>query len=140
MEALGLILLVGLIIVAFNFIADRANGFADPSRMTDKEILSAIAGQADWLEMQYLHVLKFGGAEPHPDLAESRREYIVKLCEAIISRHPKPINLMYSATKCAKQLEDEGIAHKTAVVHGVKQRLFEDNGVSYRARWHPVAQ
>ena len=85
-------------------------------------------------------MLKFGGAEPHPDLAESRREYIVKLCEAIIIRHPKPINIMYNATKRAKQLEDEGIPHKTAAVQGVKQRLFEDNGVSYMARWHPGAQ
>lgn len=137
MEAIIFVIVVVVAIAAVRFVIDRAKGFADPSHMTDQEVLSAIAGQADWLEKQLHHVAKFGGIQPYPELAERRREYIVTLCETLLSRHPEPINLMYNATKRARQLETEGVPHKTAVVQGVKQRMFEDNGYTYIARWHP---
>jgi len=83
------------------------------------------------------HVAKFGGEEPHPKLAEGRREYIFQLCEALISRHPDPTSALYSATASAQQLESEGLPHKHAVVVAVKQQLFAENGFTYLANWHP---
>jgi hypothetical protein len=140
MEAIVVGVILVFAVAAFSLLSDRSKGFTDPTTMTDKDILSAVAGQADWLEKQIHHVAKFGGPEPHAELAEKRREYIVRLCETLVGRHPEPINLMYNATKRARQLEAEGVPHKTAVVQGVKQRMFEDNGYSYIARWHPGSQ
>ena len=139
MEAAILIIVLLGAFALFSFFVDRAKGFTDPSSLSDKDILSAIAGQADWLEKQLRHVAQHGGSEPYAELAEKRREYIFLLCETLISRHPDPINLMYNATKRVKQLESEGIPHRHAIVVGVKQRVFEDNGYVYMARWHPKA-
>lgn len=136
MELLGILVIAvpGILIVWF--LSRGSESFRDPGSMTDKAILSAIAGQADWLERQLMHVAKFGGKEPQENIAAKRREYIYRLCKTLIDRHPKPINTMYDATKRAAQLESEGVPHKTAVVQGVKQRLFAENGVNYMARWH----
>lgn len=139
MDATFVIVVLVLGIIAFLWIKDRAGGFTDPANLSDKDILSAIGGQADWLEKQLIHVAKHGGSEPYPELADKRREYIFHLCETLISRHPEPRNLMYNATKRAAQLEAEGASHEVAVVVGVKQALFEQNGHSYMARWHRKA-
>ncbi len=136
MEALGLIVILVPVGLLLWFLFRSSEDFKDPSDMSDQEILSAIAGQADWLEKQLFHVAKFGGAEPHPELAERRRQYIFRLSKTLISRHPQPINLFYNATKRASQLEADGVPHEVAVVQGVKQRLFEDNSINYIARWH----
>jgi hypothetical protein len=138
MEAIVLVVVAIGAIAVIRFLLDRAKGFADPVGMTDQEVLAAIAGQAEWLERQLHHVAQFGGKEPHPELAEKRREYIVRLCETLVSRHPQPRNLMYNATKRARQLEAEGVPHKVATVQGVKQSMFEDNGYTFLARWHPI--
>lgn len=138
MESIILLIVLLVSVAGAKFVIDRVKGFANPASMSDKEILSAIAGQADWLERQLHHVAKYGGAQPYPELAECRREYIVSLCEALLSRHAEPVNLMYNATKRARELEAEGVPRKTAVVQGVKQRLFEENGHTYIARWHPA--
>ena len=136
MDAMVLIGIVVILVIAIPFLLDRAKGFADPSEMSDKDILSAIAGQADWLERQAHHVAKFGGAEPHTELAVGRRDYVYRLCEALVARHPEPKNLFYNATKRAAQLQADGMSREKAVVSAVKERLFADNGHFYIARWH----
>ena len=136
MNTLILLAVVLALAVGIPFVVDRAKGFNDPTNMSDQDILSAIAGQADWLEKQLRHSLKFGGAEPRPELAAKRREYIYRLCETLISRHPEPKHLLYHATKRAAQLEAEGKPHKASVVIGVKERLFAESGYTYMAKWH----
>ena len=136
MDLLGLLVIAIPAVLIIWLLSRGSESFRDPNSMNDKEILSAIAGQADWLEKQLIHVAKFGGKEPQPDIAAKRREYIYRLCKILVERHPKPINIMYDATKRAAQLESEGVPHKIAVVQGVKQRLFAENGVNYMARWH----
>lgn len=136
MEAIVLVGFVILIAVCLPLFLHNATVFKDPSGMTDQEILSAIAGQADWLERQALHVAKYGGSPPHADKADRRREYIFRLCEALVARHPEPKHLFYNATKRATQLQSEGVPHKRALVSAVKERLFADNGHVYRANWN----
>lgn len=99
MELLGFVVVFGPVAFVLWLMFRSKEQFRDPKSLSDKESLSAIAGQADWLEKQLLHVAKFGGGEPQPAVAAKRREYIYQLCEALIARHPKPINTMYDATK-----------------------------------------
>lgn len=136
MELLGLAVIAVPAVLAIWFLSRAFEDFNDPADMSDQEILSAIAGQADWLERQLLHVTRYGGSEPSPEKAERRRQYIYRLCKTLVDRHPQPINLFYNATKRAAQLKAEGVSDKVAVIQGVKQRLFADNGVNYMARWH----
>jgi hypothetical protein len=140
METVGLLIVLLAAVALFRLVARSMGDFREPVSMSDKEILSAIAGQADWLERQLQHVMKFGGVALHSKRADRRREYIVSLCEQLISRHPQPINLLHHATKRAKQLEIEGLPRKVAVVQAVKQRLFAENGYTYLARWHPTEE
>jgi hypothetical protein len=136
MDAVVLIGFVVLLVIAVRLLLNRAKGFVEPSGMSDEQILSAIAGQADWLERQALHVAKFGGNEPHSSTTTARREYIYRLCEALVMRHPAPRNLFYNATKRAAQLEAEGVPREKAVVSAVKERLFTESGHVYVAKWH----
>ena len=135
MEAALVILLVVAVVFLFKFTADRSSGFRDPSGMKDEEILSAIAGQADWLEKQASHLAKFGGKEPHAELAKSRRQYIAQLCSTLLPRHQTESSIFYQASELAKKLESEGATHETANVQAVRKVAFEGNGYHYLASW-----
>ena len=136
MEAALIVLVVIAAIIIYKFAADRSGGFRDPSGMSDEEILSAIAGQADWLEKQASHLAKFGGDEPHAELAKARRQYIGQLCIALLARHQAKNSTFIQASEMAKKLESEGKSSVVAHIQAVRKIAFEENGYRHFAAWH----
>ena len=136
MEAIIFVIGATVVFVALIFLSHRNREFDDPAAMDDKTILSAIAGQADWLEKQErLSMSNPGAPPPFGELADKRRDYILLLCSTLIARHPEPRNLFYNATKFAAKLEQEGQAHDLAIVNAVREKVFTDNGAFYVAKW-----
>jgi len=131
------LLILGAIAVFFviRFMADRARGFDDPKTMTNQQLLSAIAGQADWIK-------KMHQAPPGTQLSQSiieltfnRKNYIALLCREVLSRDCAEGQVFYEAAQYARELESSGIPVEKAAVRAVKEKLFNANGFFYTASW-----
>jgi hypothetical protein len=148
MEILALVVAV---IVVVAFFMNQEKDFDDPNPMSNAHLLSAIAGQADWLEKMSRTPIETQKSPSIIELARKRRGYIARLCLEVISRgatdggHVKQ-ELMYpGATSApnifsevfeyAKELESAGNSKEHSAIKSVKEKLFEPSGVFYPTRW-----
>lgn len=123
-----------------------SSGFDDPKPMSNEQILSAIAGQADWLEKMSRSPIESQNAPSIVELARKRRDYIGRLCLELLSREPADDALKYpgaseapnifgEAAEYAKELVFSGVGSENAAVRAVKEKLFIPSGVSYPSNW-----
>jgi len=123
-----------------------SRGFDDPKPMTNNQLISAIAGQANWLDKMIKSPFQSQQSPSIINLALKRRNYIAQLCQEVILRsnqdkgdtYPgatKPINVFSETAEYAKQLESSGVIEKSANVQAVNKILFANNGVTYLADW-----
>ena len=126
-------------------------GFDDPKPMTNQHLLSAIAGQADWLEKMSRSPIESQNSPSIVELARKRRNYVAHLCMEVVSRgatdddpnnqklkYPGAtiaLNVFSEVCEYAKELEAAGNSKEHSAVKSVKERLFVANGVLYPARW-----
>jgi len=122
------------------------SGFDDPKPMSNEHLLSAIAGQADWLDKMVRSPIESQNSPSIVELARKRRNYIAQLCVEVITRgeesggekYPgatKAINVFSETTEYAKELESKEISKNNSAVRAVKEVLFKGNGVNYIANW-----
>ncbi len=121
--------------------------FNDPQPMTNEHLLSAIAGQADWLEKMNRAPLDTQKSSSIVELTSKRRSYISRLCLEIVSRgnkgsgQPKypgatnSLNVFAETAEYASEIENTGVRRNNAAVRAVKEKLFVANGVSYFSSW-----
>lgn len=121
--------------------------FDDPAPMENQHLLSAIAGQADWLEKMRASPLESQNSPSIIELTRKRKEYIAKLCMEAISRadrddgpkYPgatRSINAFTEAAEYSKELEAKGASKENAAVRAVKEKMFIPNvGPMYPTRW-----
>ena len=122
--------------------------FDDPQPMTNEHLLSAIAGQADWLEKMNRAPLETQKSASIVELTLKRRNYISRLCLEVVSRgnkdddgspkYPgatKSLNVFSETAEYASELENTSISRSNATVRAVKEKLFAANGVSYFSNW-----
>ena len=121
--------------------------FDDPRPMTNQHLLSAIAGQADWLEKMSRAPIESQRSSSIVALASKRRIYIARLCLEVVSRadndqdqlkYPgatKSINPFADAADYAATLSKSGLSNENAAVRAVKERLFAENGAHYFSSW-----
>jgi hypothetical protein len=123
-----------------------SHGFDDPKPMTNDHLISAIAGQADWLDKMIKSPFQSQQSPSIINLALKRRNYVAQLCQEVVERayqkkvdiYPgatNPINVFSETAEYAKQLENSGVIEKSANVQAVKKILFANNGVTYLADW-----
>lgn len=117
------------------FLKDRVRGFDNPTSMNRQHLVSAIAGQAEWIEkmraapwetQQMSHIIK----QTH-----NRKSYIARLCVEVISRDGEDGQIFYETAQRAKELELSGIGKENAAMSAVKEILFNKNGVFYPSSW-----
>lgn len=126
-----------------------SRGFDDPKPMANEHLLSAIAGQADWLEKMSRAPIESQRSQSIVGLAAKRRNYIAQLCLEVISRggaddgqpkYPgatKSINVFSETYDYSKELEasDVDVSKENAAIKAVKEKLFAANGVNYFTSW-----
>ncbi|PKD37798.1 hypothetical protein CWO84_21310 [Methylomonas sp. Kb3] len=137
----SLVFVITMLVTAFivfkllQFVLDRARGFDDPTTMEMQHLVSAIAGQADWIEkmrsspwetQQMSHIIK---------QTNERKNYIARLCVEIVSRDGVDGQFFQEAAQYAKELELSGIAKDKAATQAVKEKLFTKNGFLYPSSW-----
>lgn len=117
--------------------------------MSNQHLLSAIAGQADWLEKMSRSPIESQNNPSIVEIAKKRRAYISRLCLEVVSRGikgPRPDepkypgatvapNIFEEVVEYAKELEATGVSKDVAAVRSVKEKLFVANGVIYPSRW-----
>lgn len=130
---------------------NRERGFDDPKPMSNEHLLSAIAGQADWLEKMSRAPLESQKSASIVELARKRRGYIARLCMEVVSRGAtdggpnnqelkylgatSALNVFLEVYEYSKELEATGNSKENAAVKSVKEKLFAANGVLYPTRW-----
>jgi hypothetical protein len=146
MEIVLLIIIVGVILFA---LFSGKKEFDDPQPMSNHHLLSAIAGQADWLEKMSRSPIESQNSPSIVEIAMKRRGYISRLCLEVLSRgiagpgqnEPKypgatvALNIFEEVVEYVKELEATGISKEVAAVRSVKEKLFVANGVIYPSRW-----
>ena len=144
-----IVLLFIVVVVILFVLFGRKRTFDDPEPMSNHHLLSAIAGQADWLEKMGRSPLESQNNPSIVEIARKRRGYIARLCLEVISRGvngPGPNELKYpgatvapnifeEVAQYAKELETTGTSKEVAAVKAVKEKLFVANGVIYPSRW-----
>lgn len=145
-----IIFIIFVIVIIFIIFNKRDKTFNDPASMDNQNILSAIAGQADWLEKYNSLITKTETIDISGQsfkMAMNRKEYIAKLCIEAISRankddslkYPgatKSISLFYESFEYSKELETKGISKKNAAVRAIKEKIFIPSlGERYPSRW-----
>ena len=145
-----LVLLIIVVVVAA-FLMNRGRDFDDPKPMSNQHLLSAIAGQADWLEKMSRAPIESQNSKSIVELAKKRRGYIARLCLEVVHRgatdggpdnqalkypgaNAAP-NVFAEVTEFAKELEAAGTSKENAATKAVKDKLFVPNGVFYPTRW-----
>jgi hypothetical protein len=144
------VLLVVMAVVIFFFV-NRGRDFDDPKPMSNQHLLSAIAGQADWLEKMSRAPIESQNSSSIVELTKKRRGYIARLCMEVVSRgagdggpnnqeHKYPgattaINVFSETYAYAKELEASGTSKENAATKAVKDKLFIPNGAFYPTRW-----
>ena len=142
-----LIVVVGVIA----FFISRGGNFDDPKPMSNQHLLSAIAGQADWLEKMSRAPIESQNSSSIVELTKKRRGYIARLCMEVVSRGTSDggqnnqelkypgattaLNVFSETYGYAKELEVLGNSKENAATKAVKEKLFVQNGVLYPTRW-----
>lgn len=147
MELLGGILVIVVIIFILKAIGGGSQSFDDPKPMTDQHLLSAIAGQADWLEKMSRSPIETQQSASIVELSRKRRGYIARLCLEACARADKDdgrpkypgathsTNAFTDASDYAKELAASGVSGENAAVHAVKEKMFLPSGAFYPSRW-----
>ncbi|WP_138512147.1 hypothetical protein [Rhodoferax bucti] len=146
-----IVILFVVVAVVIFFFVNRGEDFDDPKPMTSQHLLSAIAGQADWLEKMSRAPIESKNSSSIVELTKKRRGYIARLCMEVVSRgggdggstnqeHKYPgataaINVFSETYAYAKELEASGTSKESAAIKAVKEKLFLPNGVLYPTRW-----
>ncbi len=144
------VLLIVVVVVAA-FLMNRGRDFDDPKPMSNQHLLSAIAGQADWLEKMSRAPIESQNSTSIIELARKRRSYIARLCMEVVSRgagdggpgnqelkYPgatAAINVFSETYEYAKELEAAGNSKENAATKAVKEKLIVPSGVFYPTRW-----
>jgi hypothetical protein len=146
MELLGGIIIIAVVIFFLKAIGG-GQSFDDPKPMTDQHLLSAIAGQADWLEKMSRSPIETQQSASIVELSRKRRGYIARLCLEACARADKddgrPIypgatrstNAFTEAADYAKELAASGVSGENAAVRAVKEKMFLPSGAFYPSRW-----
>lgn len=150
MEAVVLVVIVVIVIALFMRSWSSAD-FDDPKPMSNQHLLSAIAGQADWLEKMSRAPIESQNSASIIEIAKKRRGYIARLCLEVISRggtdggpenrenkYPGALgvgNVFSEVYEYAKELEVAGNSKENSAIKSVKEKLFKANGVFYPTRW-----
>lgn len=136
------LLIIGLIVifVVIRIFFNATASFDDPKPMSNQHLLSAIGGQADWLEKVR--------ATPNENqqssilaLSKKRKHYIALLCLELLSRkQPAYVTgdeepTFPEAATYAKELESIGVSRENAAVRAVKEKLIAPSGFSYLSSW-----
>ena len=140
-----------VVVMVVAFFLTRGRGFDDPKPMSNQHLLSAIAGQADWLEKMSRAPIESQNSPSIVDLAKKRRGYIARLCLEVVSRgatdggsenqkykYPGAStapNVFSEVYEYAKELGAAGDSKESSAVKSVKKKLFVANGVVYPTRW-----
>ena len=144
-------LVVVVVVVVIAFFMNRERDFDDPKPMSNQHLLSAIAGQADWLEKMGRAPIESQNSSSIVELTKKRRGYVARLCMEVVSRgagdggpnnqelkYPSAttaINVFSETCEYAKELEATGNGKENAATKAVKEKLFAPNGVFYPTRW-----
>lgn len=142
------VLIVVVAVIGF-VLMGRSRDFDDPKPMSNQHLLSAIAGQADWLEKMSRSPIESQHNTSIVEIARKRRGYIARLCLEVISRGingPSPDepkypgatvapNIFEEVVEHSKALEAKGLSKDNAAVRAVKEKLFVANGVFYPTSW-----
>lgn len=150
MEAAILVVIV-VIVIALFMRSDSSKDFDDPKPMSNQHLLSAIAGQADWLEKMSRAPIESQNSPSIVEIAKKRRGYIARLCLEVVSRGatdegPKnrenrypgalgELNVFSEVYEYARDLEAAGSDKENSAIKSVKEKLFKANGVFYPTRW-----
>ncbi|MEQ6289639.1 hypothetical protein ACFPAG_03335 [Vogesella sp. GCM10023246] len=147
MELLGGIIIVAIIIFILKAIGSGRQSFDDPKPMTDQHLLSAIAGQADWLEKMSRTPIETQQSASIVELSRKRRGYIAQLCLEACARadrddgspmypgETRPTNAFTEASDYAKELVVKGVSSENAAVRAIKEKMFIPSGAIYPSRW-----
>ncbi|WP_334106439.1 hypothetical protein [Methylobacillus sp.] len=146
-----LVFVAAVLVVGFVVLAGQRKEFDDPKPMSNQHLLSAIAGQADWLEKMSRTPIETQNSSSTLKLAKMRRGYIARLCLEVVSRgdgsggpgtqelkYPgatAAMNVFSETYEYAKRLEAEGNSKEVAATKAVKEKLFISNGVFYSTQW-----
>lgn len=146
-----LVVLLVVVVVAIAFFMNRERDFDDPKPMSNQHLLSAIAGQADWLEKMSRAPIESQNSSSIVELTKKRRGYVARLCMEVVSRgagdggpnnqelkYPgatTALNVFSETYEYAKELETTGNSKENAATKAVKEKLFVPNGVFYPTRW-----
>ena len=145
---IGTIVVIVVVLVIVIAVASNASrSFDDPKPMTNERLLSAIAGQADWLEKMKTAPVQSQQSPSIIALTRDRKGYIARLCLEVVSRASSSegqlkypgasvaLNVFSETAEHAKSLEASGVSKENAAVRAVKQKMFAENGVRYPSSW-----
>ncbi|MHB0990289.1 MAG: hypothetical protein ACYC0M_03295 [Burkholderiales bacterium] len=130
-----------VIFVVIRIFSNATASFDDPRPMSNQHLLSAIGGQADWLEKVKAAPYESQQSSSIIDLSKKRRNYIARLCLELLSRkQPAYVtgdeeSAFPEAAKYAKDLESVGVSRENAAVRAVKEKLVVPSGFSYPSSW-----
>lgn len=75
-----------VIVVVVAFLINRERDFDDPKPMSSQRLLSAIAGQVDWLEKMSQALIESRNSPSIVEFSRKQRSYIARLCVEVVSR------------------------------------------------------
>lgn len=139
------VIVIAVLVVGLKTYFKASADFIDPKTMTHHQLVSSIAGQADWLEKMSRSPIDSQNNPSIIEIARKRRGYIARLCLEGFSKAPDD-QLKYEgdavgfdpfkeAREYAKELEANGMSRDNAAVRAVKEKLFKANGVNYPTKW-----
>lgn len=141
MEIVLLIIGAIVIFVAIRIFSNATVSFDDPKPMSNHHLLSAIGGQADWLEKMRAAPHETQQSPSIIELSKKRRNYIALLCLELLSRKQRGYvaeeeELSFpEAAKYAQELEAASVSRENAAVRAVKEKLVAPSGFSYPSSW-----
>ncbi len=137
------LLVIGAIVIFFliRILFNTTTSFDAPGPMSNQHLLSAIGGQADWLEKVRAAPHESQQSSSIIELSKKRKNYIALLCLELLSRkQPAYVTgdeepTFPEAAKYAKELESVGVSRENAAVRAVKEKLVAPSGFSYPSSW-----
>lgn len=134
MEVIIFLAIVCGALFILNSLGSKKEIFDDPQGMSNHHLISAIAGQADWLEKMNLAPLESQQSPSIIDIAKKRRHYIARLCLEVVSRGD--VQSVFTETlQKYRQYEVGGLDKENAALRAVKEVLFVPNGLFYPTSW-----
>lgn len=138
-----ILFIIGAIVVFFviRIFSSATASFDDPKPMSNQHLLSAIGGQADWLEKMRAAPRETQQSPSIIELSRKRRNYIALLCLELLSRKQRGYVIeeeglsFPEAAKYAQELEAAGVSRENAAVRAVKEKLVAPSGFSYPSSW-----